>query len=100
MKFPKKELAKLKKNGDIEKVLGLCESKTCGTTNIHLHNSQGIIKKYKNAEDILIEFFNLRLKYYVLRKKHMIDLLQRELTYVSAKYKFIKGIIDKDFEIT
>ncbi|KAI4988049.1 hypothetical protein ZWY2020_029679 [Hordeum vulgare] len=45
---------------------------TIGTSNMHLSDSDGKIQKYDTPEDILQEFFKLRLEYYSRRKAVML----------------------------
>ena len=82
---------------DIEKELKL--RKNINLTNIHLYNINGTIKKYKVIKDIMDEFFSIRLKMYVERKKNILKKLKNELDLLSYKVKFILAIIDKDLKI-
>ena len=82
---------------DIEKELKL--RKNINLTNIHLYNINGTIKKYRVIKDIMDEFFSIRLKMYVERKKNILKKLKNELDLLSYKVKFILAIIDKDLKI-
>jgi DNA topoisomerase II len=73
--------------------------KKINTTNIHLYNKNGSIKKYTNIYDIINEFYTYRLECYAERKKHMEDKLEAELVLLSYKVKFILSIINKDIKI-
>ena len=50
-----------------EKVFKLQTTKFA-TSNMHLFDSEGRIKKYDSPQDILKEFFHLRIQYYGKRK--------------------------------
>jgi len=42
-------------------------------SNMHLFNAQGQIVKYDNPEQIMREFYDLRLGYYDKRKDYMVS---------------------------
>ncbi|CAK7330893.1 unnamed protein product [Dovyalis caffra] len=66
---------------------------TIGTSNMHLFDSAGVIKKYDNPEQILEEFFHLRLQYYEIRKKFLLENLEFELLKLENKVRFILGVV-------
>merc|ERR1719493_51233 len=68
-------------------------------TNMVLFDSEGKIKKYKNALDIIDEFATVRLKYYDLRKKYLINKLTMERDLLSNRARFIKMIVEKKLHI-
>lgn len=55
-----------------------------------------MIRRYANAEDILEDFYDLRLKHYHLRKEHLLEKLKQEWTRLENKARFIKAIISGD----
>lgn len=63
-------------------------------TNMVGFDAKGIIKKYESVEEILLEHFHYRLEFYDLRKKYIINLLERELLKETEKARFIKMVID------
>ncbi|KAG5253909.1 DNA topoisomerase [Salix suchowensis] len=63
------------------------------TSNMHLFDSAGVIKKYDNPEQILEEFFHLRLEYYEKRKKVLLENLEFELLKLENKVRFILGVV-------
>ena len=64
------------------------------TTNMHLfHPTQGI-KKYTSAEDILVDFLEVRIQYYRKRKEYMIQTMTEELSVLQNKARFIQMVID------
>lgn len=65
------------------------------TTNMYLFDSNGCLKKYETVYEILEEFYQVRTKYYSLRKQYILEDL--DCTYRSncMKYEFIMGIINK-----
>lgn len=65
------------------------------TTNIVCFDKDGKIKKYESPEEILKEFYVIRLEYYVKRKEHLISVLQDEYTRLENMAKFIDLVITK-----
>jgi len=65
-------------------------TKTLSTTNMHLFNSQGLIQKYDSPEEILREFYDLRIEFYGKRKSYMVSELERQLTILSNKVQTLK----------
>ncbi|KAL5986280.1 hypothetical protein ACLOJK_014613 [Asimina triloba] len=66
---------------------------TISTSNMHLFDAKGAIKKYDNPEEILEEFFHLRLELYAKRKKVMLDGLEQHLSILDNKVRFILAVV-------
>lgn len=60
----------------------------------------GRIKKYEDPNDILRDFYFVRLEYYQKRKDFMTNDLQNQLVKLSEQARFIKMIIDKEFTVS
>ncbi|KAJ5292310.1 ubiquitin-conjugating enzyme E2 15 [Penicillium atrosanguineum] len=69
-------------------------SKTIATTNLVAFDAEGRITKYATVDDILKEFYTIRLKYYERRKQHQLSELQKELERLSNQARFVQMIID------
>ena len=82
---------------DIEKDLKVCKS--IRTSNMHLFHPETGIKKYASAEEILVDFVEIRLKYYNLRKKNTIEELSKKSHVLSTKAKFVRQVVDGDLII-
>lgn len=67
--------------------------------NMHLFDKNNKIKKYKNIEDIQIEFFNERIKFYELRKEFILKDLKNKLEKLSEKVRFIQYIRENKINI-
>uniref|UniRef100_A0A453T0C9 DNA topoisomerase (ATP-hydrolyzing) n=1 Tax=Aegilops tauschii subsp. strangulata TaxID=200361 RepID=A0A453T0C9_AEGTS len=67
-------------------------STTIGTTNMRLFDSDGKIRKYDTPEDILKDFFKLRLQFYGRREAVMLQNIGEELLMLKNK------VIDAKFE--
>lgn len=65
-----------------------------GTSNMHLYNQYGVIKRYKTANDILREFYEIRLQKYIERKEFLIKKLKNELNILEWKMKFIVNVLE------
>ncbi|KAK9154871.1 hypothetical protein Sjap_002351 [Stephania japonica] len=63
------------------------------TSNMHLFDTTGVIKKYDTPEQILEEFFHLRLQFYEKRKKVLLENLELELLKLDNKVRFILGVV-------
>ncbi|XP_058099969.1 DNA topoisomerase 2-like [Magnolia sinica] len=61
---------------------------------------RGVIKKYDSPEQILEEFFHLRLEFYVKRKKVMLDNLKIKLLRLSNKVRFIIGVVEGEIIVS
>lgn len=68
-------------------------------TNLVLFDHQGRIRKYKNAIEIMEEFAGVRLHYYDVRKKYMVDKLTQEKEVLSNRARFIAMIISNKLKV-
>jgi DNA topoisomerase-2 len=66
---------------------------------MHLYNNKGIICKYDCIEDIMKEFYLIRLVYYDKRKDYMLKNMQKELDIYQSKVRFIQEFIDGTINI-
>jgi DNA topoisomerase-2 len=82
---------------DLEKDLKL--TKTIRTSNMHLFHPTHGIKKYNSAEEILVDFVEIRVKYYSLRKQNMIEELSKKVIVLNNKAKFVRQVVDGDLII-
>jgi DNA topoisomerase II len=67
--------------------------------NIHLFNENGQITDYSSTEEILEEWFILRLKIYNERRNVLLKTLKYQLDIIKYKVRFINEIINETFEI-
>jgi DNA topoisomerase-2 len=73
--------------------------KTVHATNMHLFHPVTGIKKYASAEEILVDFVEVRIEYYKKRKAHLMNLLKKQLVILENKVKFVKMVTSGDFII-
>lgn len=98
IRLPKTTLDNYKKNiPKFEKDFDLI--KNINTTNMHLYNPKGQIQKYNSVEEILQEFYTIRLEYYLKRKLYWLVRLKRELDILAAKVRFIEYVRDQKIDI-
>jgi len=64
------------------------------TTNMHLLDPSGKIKKYETPEDILREYYSLRIVFYDERRKMLLRDYQLDYDRASAKAQFIRDVHD------
>ena len=84
-------LADLIASGDIYKKLKLVD--TINTSNMHLFDLSGKIRKYASPEDILLDFYSVRLDYYNKRKEYMLRKYREELEILHSKVRFVEEIL-------
>ncbi|KAG2773761.1 hypothetical protein JG687_00009489 [Phytophthora cactorum] len=64
------------------------------TSNMHLFDAAGHIKKYENPKQIMDEFYGIRLEYYARRKKSMLQKLQDQIKLLSNKARFVLAVVE------
>jgi DNA topoisomerase-2 len=99
--FKKEVLSDLKEDPKkLKKILKLEESKSCSVSNLHLYDPLGEIVKFNSPEAILRSYYRIRLPFYKKRKDFSIKFLEREIRYLLAKIRFVKGIIEETVHIS
>ena len=81
----------------LEKLLKLYS--TSLTTNMNMFNSEDKLKKYDNVEEIIDDYFDIRLEYYDDRKEFIIDVLEKEIMILSNKVKYIQEVLDGTIDL-
>lgn len=76
----------------LEKALKITGS--LALTNLVLFNSEGTIVKYSDPLAILEEYYQIRLKYYGLRKEYLKSRIDREIEILKNKIRFIQEVND------
>jgi DNA topoisomerase II len=72
---------------------------TITTSNMHLFDKNNKIKKYDNVNEIIKEFYELRIETYKKRKEYLLEKYERELNIYKYKIKFIKDVINGDIYV-
>ena len=81
----------------IIKVLKLYTS--LSENNMYLFNKNNQIVKFKTANDILDYYYDIRLHYYDLRKKKMIEILTAKVEELKNKVRFIRMVKSKKIDV-
>ena len=82
---------------DVEKMFKLAVVKS--TSNMHLFDASEKLKKYESVEDIIDEFYSKRLATYEERKAFIMTALESQMTKISNKVKYIKGVLSGKLDL-
>ena len=69
-------------------------TKKISVTNMHLYDKDDKIKKYHNVNDILKEFYQIRLDAYTTRKNYYLGKYKQELDALQYKMKFVEDVLE------
>ncbi|KAI0222206.1 DNA topoisomerase 2, partial [Massospora cicadina] len=69
------------------------------TSNLVCFDMNNRIKHYASAEEILTEFYNIRLQFYYKRLEDLVSKLMQEHVKISNQARFIHAVINEEFEI-
>ena len=64
--------------------------------NMNLFDENGKIYLYKDQYEVIDKFIDLRINYYDLRKKHIINKFENNKKYIVNKMKFINCVLKKE----
>ena len=101
--FTKGKLEELEKGkGDygcngVEKLLKLYS--TSSTSNMHLFDDKDKLKKYTSIEQIMDDYFTVRLALYQKRKDYLMSELEKEVLLLNSKMKFIQENLDGTIDL-
>jgi DNA topoisomerase-2 len=100
--FPKGKVAELEESVDsngcngLEKLLKLFT--TVSTTNMHMFNSEFKLHKYESVEEIIDDFYGVRMDLYKKRKAYLVEAMEKKLVKLSNRARYIqetlKGTVD------
>ena len=100
LKFDKKILNKLISNIDKTglnqfEIMFRMTSKISCDKKLNVYNDKCKLVNYTSIEDILKDYYKVRIHHYELRKKHLMQVMENNLMLISIKVKFILDIINK-----
>jgi DNA topoisomerase-2 len=101
--FPKDKLAELEKSRDangcngVEKILKLFT--TVSTTNMHMFDSNIKLHKYNNVEEIIEDFYNIRLSTYQKRKDYLVADMEKKLVKLSNRARYIQETLAGNIDL-
>ncbi|KAM0671935.1 DNA topoisomerase 2 [Ordospora colligata] len=64
------------------------------TNNMVCFDENQRIKKYSTPEEILKEFYGVRLRHYFMRKENMLNVMKEELMRLENRVRFIKEVVE------
>jgi DNA topoisomerase-2 len=82
---------------DIDKQFHLY--KKYSIANMHLYGPEGHIKRYDTVEEIMRDYYQVRLDLYLARKTYQLGILEHQLKLISYKVKFILMVVEKKLEV-
>ena len=102
--FPRGKLDELESKCDeitgingIEKLLKLAT--TISSTNMHMFDADRKLHKYKSIEEIIDDFYKVRIDVYGKRKAYLIDILEKKLVKLSNKARYIQETLDSVIDL-
>ena len=81
----------------LEKCLGLYTTQS--TTNMNMFDANEKLKKYNTPEEIVEDYYPVRIKYYQKRKAYLLDALRKELLVLSNRARYISEILDDTIDL-
>jgi DNA topoisomerase-2 len=75
----------------VEKMLKL--TTTVSTTNMHMFNSEFKLHKYGSIEEIMDEFYAVRLDAYVRRKEMLVQSMEKVLVKLANRARYITDVL-------
>jgi DNA topoisomerase II len=69
------------------------------TSNMTMFDEAGTIAQYQSPLQVLSEFYGVRLRYYGLRKAHLLAKLQREWSRLDNKVRFVLAVVGGTLEV-
>ena len=72
---------------------------TSSTSNMHLFDSEDKLKKYDTVEEIIDDYYEVRMSMYSERKAYLIDTLEKELVVLSNKARYIQELLDGTIDL-
>ncbi|KAI8823024.1 DNA topoisomerase, partial [Fimicolochytrium jonesii] len=87
------QMAKAEQEG-LEKKFKMATTKS--VMNMVLFDKDGRLRKYESVQEILEEFYELRLEYYEKRKAYLTAKLKSELNKLSNQVRFVLEVIQGD----
>jgi DNA gyrase/topoisomerase IV subunit B len=101
--FPKGKIQELEASIDangcngIEKLLKLFT--TISTTNMHMFNSDFKLHKYTSVEEIIEDFYKIRLDIYGKRKAYLVDDMEKKLVKLSNRARYIQETLNGTIDL-
>ena len=72
---------------------------TSSNTNMHLFDAHDTLKKYDTVEEIIDDYFEIRLSLYQKRKEYLIAALEKELIILRNKTNYIRENLEDTIDL-
>ena len=72
---------------------------TISTSNMYLFNEKEKLVHYKNVNEIINDFIEVRMNYYDIRKKNQVKKMEDYLRTLSNKYKYILELLNDTIDL-
>ena len=72
---------------------------TSSNTNMHLFDARDTLKKYDDVEEIIDDYYEVRLALYQKRKAYMIAALEQELLVLKNKTNYIRENLEETIDL-
>jgi len=101
--FPKGKIQELEASVDangcngVEKLLKLFT--TISTTNMHMFNSEFKLHKYSTIEEIIEDFYGVRLGVYQKRKAYLVEDMEKKLIRLSNRARYIQETLNGTIDL-
>ena len=101
--FPKGKIQELEASVDangcngVEKLLKLFT--TISTTNMHMFNSEFKLHKYSTIEEIIDDFYGVRLGVYQKRKAYLVEDMEKKLIRLSNRARYIQETLNGTIDL-
>jgi DNA topoisomerase II len=103
VQFPKGKLEELERNEDehgcngVHKLMKL--TTTLSTTNMHMFNHERKLRKYENVEQIIREYYDVRLGVYVKRKASLVAAMEKKMLRLSNRALYIQKTLSGEIDL-
>lgn len=91
------EMRETRKKGMLERFKLIS---SIATSNMVAFDPKGRIKKYAEINDIISDYYVVRLEYYQKRKDHMVTEFTNQLQKISSQARFVKMIIERELVVS
>ena len=85
---------------DFETTFKLVSSKGLSVNNMYLFNEKGQITKYNSVNDIIKDFYDVRLETYKRRKTYILAALDKDLQVLQNKVRFVKQVVSNEIPVS
>ncbi len=101
--FPQGKLEELESQIDANGCNGVYKmlklSTTISNTNMHMFNAECKLHKYNTIEEIIDDFYSVRIAFYEKRKLYLINELEQRLVLLSNRAKYIQENLNGSIDL-